>query len=62
MLLDFHAHYSRSFFRYRSYAREIDDTLRLMDTQGIGRAVLNSADEYAALLGRNALRLIESVH
>jgi hypothetical protein len=50
MLLDFHAHYSPDFFRYREHAMDIDDTLRMMDTHAVARAVLSCAGEYAALL------------
>lgn len=48
MILDFHCHYSPSFFRYREYRMEIDALAGDMDRHGIGQAVLSAAGEYAA--------------
>jgi predicted TIM-barrel fold metal-dependent hydrolase len=58
MLLDFHAHHTNKFFRYREYAMEVEDTLRLMDSHGVSRAVLSSAGEYAALLNAEGNRQV----
>jgi uncharacterized protein len=52
MILDFHAHYSPTFFRYRDYQLHPDQILDRMDAHGVGQAVLSAAGEYEAL--RNA--------
>src|SRR5712664_3935876 len=48
MIFDFHCHYSPAFFRYRDYRMNLEALLRAMDENGIGRAVLSAAVEYAA--------------
>jgi len=50
MIVDFHAHYSPAFFRYREYRMSLDGMLEAMDAHDISRAVLSAAGEYAALL------------
>jgi predicted TIM-barrel fold metal-dependent hydrolase len=50
MIIDFHAHYSPAFFRYREYRLSLDEMLARMDAHGITRAVVSAAGEYAALL------------
>jgi hypothetical protein len=49
MIIDFHAHYSRQFFRYQEYRLTVDEILAGMDAHGISRAVLGAAGEYAAI-------------
>ena len=48
MILDFHCHYSPTFFRYREYRMSLETLLRDMDKHTIRRAVLSSAGEFAA--------------
>jgi predicted TIM-barrel fold metal-dependent hydrolase len=50
MIVDFHAHYSPAFFRYREYRLTLGEMLESMDAHDISRAVLSPAGEYAALL------------
>lgn len=52
MILDFHCHFSRSFFRYRPYTMSVDSLLAEMDCHGVNRAVISSAGEFAALRNR----------
>ncbi len=52
MILDFHCHFSRSFFRYREYRMDLDSLLAEMDRHGVSRAVVCSAGEFAALRNR----------
>ena len=49
MIVDFHAHYSPAFFRYREYRIGLAGLLAEMDTHGVARAVIGAAGEYAAL-------------
>ena len=58
MIVDFHAHYSPSFFRYREYRLETGRLLKEMDAHGIGRAILSPAGEYAALRNREGNRMV----
>lgn len=48
MIVDSHCHFSRSFFRYREYRMTHEDLLAEMDRNGVGRAVLSAAGEFAA--------------
>lgn len=52
MILDFHCHFSRAFFRYREYRMSLDALLAKMDRHGVSRAVVSSAGEFAALRNR----------
>src|SRR5579859_6424068 len=52
MIIDFHVHYSPSFFRYREYHLHPDEILARMDSHGVAQAVLSAAGEYVAI--RNA--------
>ncbi len=52
VIIDFHAHYSQQFFRYREYRLTVDEILAGMDAHGISRAVLSAAGEYAAIRNR----------
>jgi predicted TIM-barrel fold metal-dependent hydrolase len=47
-MIDFHCHYSPSFFRYREYRMDRDALIAEMDRHGIARAVLSPAGEFAA--------------
>lgn len=49
MIVDFHAHYSPRFFRYREYRLDLDEMVAGMDAHGIERAVVSAAGEFAAL-------------
>jgi predicted TIM-barrel fold metal-dependent hydrolase len=48
MIVDFHCHYSRSFFRFREYRMNAEALLREMDNHGVTRAVVSAAGEFAA--------------
>src|SRR5690349_5205015 len=48
MIIDFHCHYSPSFFRYREYRMDAGHLVSAMDQHGITQAVLGPAGEYAA--------------
>ncbi len=48
MILDFHCHYSPTFFRYREYRMDLASLVRDMDRHEIGQAVLSAAGEFAA--------------
>lgn len=48
MTIDFHCHYSPTFFRYREYHMDVESLLATMDEYGISQAVLGPAGEYAA--------------
>ena len=48
MIVDFHCHYSPSFFRYREYRMDLDSLLGEMDGHEIAQAVLSPAGELAA--------------
>jgi predicted TIM-barrel fold metal-dependent hydrolase len=52
MILDFHCHFSRSFFRYREYRMDLESLLGEMDRHKVSRAVISSAGEFAALRNR----------
>lgn len=52
MILDFHCHFSRSFFRYREYRMSLNSLLDEMDRHGVRRAVICSAGEFASLRNR----------
>ena len=52
MILDFHCHFSRSFFRYREYRMDLDSLIEEMDGHGVDRAVISSAGEFAAIRNR----------
>jgi predicted TIM-barrel fold metal-dependent hydrolase len=49
VILDFHAHYSPVFFRYREYRLQPGEIIDRMDAHGVGRAVLCAAGEFAAI-------------
>jgi predicted TIM-barrel fold metal-dependent hydrolase len=53
MILDFHCHFSRRFFRYRDYEMNLEALLEEMDRHGVDRAVISSAGEFAAVLNRD---------
>jgi len=48
MIVDFHCHFSRSFFRFREYRMNAEALLREMDNHGVTRAVVSAAGEFAA--------------
>jgi predicted TIM-barrel fold metal-dependent hydrolase len=48
MIVDFHCHYSRAFFRFREYRMQGEDLVREMDRHGVSRAVVSAAGEFAA--------------
>jgi uncharacterized protein len=48
MILDFHCHYSASFFRYREYSMDLGALVADMDRHDVGQAVLSAAGEFAA--------------
>ncbi len=48
MILDFHCHYSPTFFRYREYRMDIEHVVAELDRHGVSQAVLSAAGEFAA--------------
>jgi predicted TIM-barrel fold metal-dependent hydrolase len=52
MILDFHCHFSKSFFRYREYRMDLEALLQEMDRHAVQRAVISAAGEFAALRNR----------
>src|ERR1700687_1123324 len=48
MIVDFHCHFSRLFFRFREYRMNPEALLREMDHHGVSRAVVSAAGEFAA--------------
>lgn len=52
MILDFHCHFSNSFFRYREYRMNLESLLQEMDRHAVERAVISSAGEFAAVRNR----------
>ncbi|MCW5981041.1 MAG: amidohydrolase [Bryobacteraceae bacterium] len=52
MIVDFHCHFSHSFFRYREYEMTVESLLAEMDRNAVGRAVISPAGEFAAVRNR----------